>query len=73
MGGWAHGLAVMITPLHGVGHRFESGWAHSNTSHRLEMHCSLPSNQADMLLHWFGGAISRELRLSDATAPTRRT
>ncbi len=25
----AHGLAVMTTPLHGVDHRFKSGWAHS--------------------------------------------
>jgi ABC-type methionine transport system ATPase subunit len=24
----AHGLVVMTTPLHGVDHRFKSGWAH---------------------------------------------
>ena len=29
---WAHGLAVMTSPLHGEGRRFKSGWAHSRLS-----------------------------------------
>ena len=32
MAAWAHGLAVMTTPLHGVDHRFKSGWAHPHCS-----------------------------------------
>ena len=39
----AHGLAVMITPLHGVGHRFESGWAHSLSWHPDERFKTLGS------------------------------
>ena len=36
----AHGLVVMTTPLHGVGHRFKSGWAHLPIAHTGTMETS---------------------------------